>query len=107
MDTNQKPDTSRDVFSKEFQKLQYYREFLKNREVSDEAWVRLLESLLKDYELLLIDAVKITKIGDVSQHKLLKAKEKIEELNNKLTESERNVRELNTILMFYIKATDK
>ena len=65
------------------------------------------EKLVNDYQSLLKDTVKITRIGDTSQHKLLKAKEKIEILNDKLVESEKNVRELNTILMFYIKATDK
>lgn len=107
MDVNRRVDTTKEVFSREFEKLDFFRKALAAPDKSEEEYRELLTKLLKDYEALLSDAVKITRIGDVSQYKLLKAKEKIEELNNKLVESERNVRELNTILMFYIKATDK
>lgn len=109
MDLDKKKDTAKEVFSKEYEKLDFYKEKLTQEPVNltiDELR-NLFNDLVQDYESLLSDAVKITRIGDVSQLKLLKAKEQIEELNNKLVESERNVRELNTILMFYIKATDK
>jgi hypothetical protein len=107
MEINRKIDNTEDLFSKEFEKLRYFRNVSKASATSPQQLAQLLENLTDDYESLLSDAVKITRIGDVSQNKLLKAKEKIEELNIRLVESERNVRELNTILMFYIKATDK
>ncbi len=107
MNTNRRIDKTEEVFSKEFAKLQEYRSTLDKTNVSPEDLLETLKDIVKEYESLLTDAVKITRIGDVSQHKLLTAKEKIEDLNTKLVESERNVRELNTILMFYIKATDK
>jgi peptidoglycan hydrolase CwlO-like protein len=107
MNANRRIDNTEEVFNKEFEKLRFFKDLIKNDEISADDLKESLSNLLKDYESLLTDAVKITRIGDVSQHKLLKAKEKIEELNAKLVESERNVRELNTILMFYIKATDK
>ncbi|TVQ15423.1 MAG: hypothetical protein EA361_05835 [Bacteroidetes bacterium] len=107
MDANRRVDTTKEVFSREFEKLDFYRNAIEGQAKSAEELMELITKLTKDYESLLSDAVKITRIGDVSQYKLLKAKEKIEDLNTKLIESERNVRELNTILMFYIKATDK
>lgn len=107
MNTNRRIDKTEEVFSKEFGKLQEYRSILETANESPEYLLATLKDIVKEYESLLTDAVKITRIGDVSQNKLLKAKEKIEDLNAKLVESERNVRELNTILMFYIKATDK
>jgi len=107
MNANRRIDNTEEVFNKEFEKLKFFKDLLIRNDVSADELNQSLKNLLKDYESLLSDAVKITRIGDVSQHKLLKAKEKIEELNAKLVESERNVRELNTILMFYIKATDK
>ncbi len=107
MDANRRIDKTKEVFSREFEKLDFYKRAIAGADKSGEELQKLLKKLSGDYEALLSDAVKITRIGDVSQYKLLKAKEKIEELNNKLIESERNVRELNTILMFYIKATDK
>ncbi len=107
MNINRRIDKTEEVFSKEFAKLQEYRSILDTASVSPENLLIAFTDIVKEYESLLTDAVKITRIGDVSQHKLLKAKEKIEDLNAKLVESERNVRELNTILMFYIKATDK
>lgn len=107
MNTNKRIDKTEEVFSKEFDKLLYFRNILESKDKTAVELSEYLKDLTKAYESLLSDAVKITRIGDVSQHKLLKAKEKIEELNAKLVESERNVRELNTILMFYIKATDK
>lgn len=107
MDENRRIDTSKEVFNKEFEKLDFYKNALADKNMSAGEVMELLHNLTKEYEALLNNAVKITRIGDVSQYKLLKAKEKIEDLNTKLVESERNVRELNTILMFYIKATDK
>lgn len=104
---NRRVDKTKEVFSKEYDKLDQYKSIIENKDASSEDVHQAFKSLIKDYESLLSDAVKITRIGDVSQYKLLKAKEKIEDLNTKLVESERNVRELNTILMFYIKATDK
>lgn len=63
--------------------------------------------LIHAYNSLLNDTVKMTRIGDKTQSKLVKAREEIEQLNDKLSESERNIRELNTILMQYIDATEK
>jgi peptidoglycan hydrolase CwlO-like protein len=107
MNANRSLDKTREVFQKEFEKLDHYRSTINNKDISFDELYNQFINLVRDYESLLSDSVKITRIGDVSQNKLLKAKEKIEELNVKLVESERNVRELNTILMFYIKATDK
>ncbi len=107
MDDNRRIDSTKEVFSSEFEKLDFYKKAVEEKSNSAGELLEILQNLSKDYEALLGDAVKITRIGDVSQYKLLKAKEKIEDLNTKLVESERNVRELNTILMFYIKATDK
>lgn len=107
MNENWRSDRTREVFQKEFEKLEHYRHIAGNINITADELFEHFKNLIRDYDALLMDSVKITRIGDVSQNKLLKAKEKIEDLNAKLVESERNVRELNTILMFYIKATDK
>jgi predicted RNase H-like nuclease (RuvC/YqgF family) len=107
MSSTKRIDKTEDVFQKEFEKLRSHREILQQKDISAHIILDAYKELIKDYESLLSDAVKITRIGDLSQLKLMNAKEKIEDLNTKLIESERNVRELNTILMFYIKATDK
>lgn len=96
-----------EMFRKEYERLESYQKILENDAVSQSELLDAFQKIVNDYKALLKDTVKITRIGDTSQHKLLKAKEKIETLNEKLVESEKNVRELNTILMFYIKATDK
>ena len=107
MKEDKKNDGVLEIFSKEFQKIDNYQKLSENDKATKADIRDAFGKLLQDYKILLKDTVKITRIGDVSQHKLLKAKEKIEVLNEKLVESEKNVRELNTILMFYIKATDK
>jgi predicted RNase H-like nuclease (RuvC/YqgF family) len=107
MSSTKRIDNTEDVFHREFEKLRSHREILNQKELTLDKVIDGYRNLVNDYESLLSDAVKITRIGDLSQLKLLTAKEKIEDLNAKLVESERNVRELNTILMFYIKATDK
>jgi tRNA(Phe) wybutosine-synthesizing methylase Tyw3 len=95
------------VFSKEFKALEYYRQKLFLKNLSKDQLYEEMDMLLSNYAALLDDVVKITQIGDKSLKKLMKAKEKIEQLNERLQESERNVKELNTILMFYINATEK
>jgi hypothetical protein len=103
----EKNDGVLEIFRKEYDRLESYQKILENDSVPHIELLETFRKLINDYQALLKDTVKITRIGDTSQHKLLKAKEKIETLNEKLVESEKNVRELNTILMFYIKATDK
>lgn len=107
MKGEKKTDGVQDMFKKEYQRLEEFQKILEKKTASSDELMVAFEKLVNDYQSLLKDTVKITRIGDTSQHKLLKAKEKIEILNDKLVESEKNVRELNTILMFYIKATDK
>ena len=102
-----KSDGIPEIFGKEFRKMESYQKLLENDAITQEELKDALTRLLADYNILLRDTMKITRLGDSTQHKLLMAKEKIEDLNEKLVESERNIRELNTILMFYIKATDK
>lgn len=107
MDRSKKMDSIREVFNKEYKLIEDHKKFSDEQSISREELVTHYKELISEYNALLRDAVKLTHIGDVNQNKLLRAKEKIEKLNEKLSESERNVRELNTILMFYIKSTDK
>lgn len=95
------------IFRKEFDLLEHYEQVIAQSDLSPEQLRTSFADLLAAYASLLKDTVKLTRIGDASQRKLMNAKEKIESLNDQLVESEKNVRELNTILMFYIKATDK
>ncbi|MFW5757785.1 MAG: hypothetical protein ACOCYO_03800 [Bacteroidota bacterium] len=107
MDGNKKMESIREIFEKEYQNIENHKSFSLNADMPLEEIKKNYKELIYEYELLLRDAVKLTHISDVTQNKLLRAKEKIEKLNDKLSESEKNVRELNTILMFYIKSTDK
>ncbi len=107
MDDVGNKDDALSVFRKEFESLKYFEQLASRDDLTKEQLQKEFQSLLSQFTSLLKNAVKITKIGDLSQRKLLTAKEKIEDLNKQLTESESNVKELNTILMFYIKATEK
>ncbi len=95
------------MFGRECDVLERNQSLLENDDLSKEELLEGLTEMVKYFNLLLKDAMKITKIGDASQRKLMKANEKIESLNDKLKESEQNIKELNTILMHYIKATDR
>ncbi len=104
------PDRTEEIkqmFSREYEILERNQSLLEKKEPSKEELYEGLSEMVKYFNLLLKDAMKITKIGDASQRKLMKANEKIENLNEKLQESEQNIKELNTILMHYIKATDR
>lgn len=104
------PDRTEEIkqmFGREYEVLERNQSLLENENASPEELKEGLTEMVKFFNLLLKDAMKITKIGDASQRKLMKANEKIESLNDKLKESEQNIKELNTILMHYIKATDR
>jgi eukaryotic-like serine/threonine-protein kinase len=107
MDEGKKEDYITTIFQKEYEVLSYFRKILTDDDINHDLLKQEMNNLVACYESLLKNAVKITRIGDVSQNRLLKAKEKIESLNEQLVESEKNIRELNTILMFYIKETDR
>jgi len=95
------------MFNREYDVLDKTQKLLEKEDISKDELYEGLEEMIKHFNVLLKDAMKITKIGDASQRKLMKANEKIESLNAKLQESEQNIKELNTILMHYIKATDR
>ncbi len=95
------------MFVKEYEVLEKNQKLIKNGSQTKKELFEGLSEMVEQYNSLLTDAIKITKIGDASQRKLMKANEKIETLNEKLKESEQNVKELNTIFMHYIKATDR
>jgi len=107
MDNENKSDSTDIIFRREIDLLGHYREFITKEGLTKEEVIREFKKILDHYESLLKNTKKITKIGDVSQNKLLKVKEKIENLNEQLMTSEKNIKELNSILMSYIMETDK
>jgi len=107
MEDENKSDFTDNIFRREIDLLAHYREFLSREELTKEEVLEEFEKFLKHYETLLKNTKKITKIGDASQSRLLKVKEKIENLNHQLMNSEKNIKELNSILMSYIMETDK
>ncbi len=104
---NERSEEIKQMFGREFEILEKSQKLLEKEAPSKEELLEGLSDTIKHFNILLTDAMKITKIGDASQRKLMKANEKIESLNEKLKESEQNIKELNNILMHYIKATDR
>ncbi len=104
---NDRTEEIKQMFGREYDLLQRSQKLLEKESPTKEELLEGLSDIVKHFNVLLTDAIKITKIGDASQRKLMKANEKIESLNEKLQESEQNIKELNTILMHYIKATDR
>ena len=95
------------MFKAEYERIDKGYQILENPNLSPDALKIEFADLLNAYSSLLNDTMKMTRIGDKTQSKLVKAREKIEQLNEKLSESEKNIKELNTILMHYIDATEK
>ena len=106
MENKIKSDGS-EIYGKEFGILEKHTSLLADKGISPPQMKEAYAELIKDYQSLLKDTVKMTRISDSSQRKLMKANEKIANLNEQLTDSEKNIKELNTILMHYIKVTDK
>lgn len=107
MEEENKSDNTDIIFRREIDLLAHYREFISKEGLTKEEVIQEFAKFLKHYETLLKNTKKITKIGDASQSRLLKVKEKIENLNHQLMTSEKNIKELNSILMSYIMETDK
>ena len=95
------------MFKIEYERIDKGYQILENQKINIDALKIEYADLLNAYSSLLNDTMKMTRIGDKTQSKLVKAREKIEHLNDKLSESEKNIKELNTILMHYIDATEK
>lgn len=107
MAKDDKQFNANEIYQDELNFLEHAEKILNTPDISIEELKVEFEKLVKNYKSLLKDTIKITKIGDSSQKKLILAKEEIEGLNSKLQESEQNQRELNSIIMHYIKATEK
>ncbi|MFW5793137.1 MAG: hypothetical protein ACOCWC_02550 [Bacteroidota bacterium] len=100
-------ESFRQIFKSEYELIDKSYLVLEKPDLSFDQLKIEFADLIHAYNSLLNDTVKMTRIGDKTQSKLVKAREEIEQLNDKLSESERNIRELNTILMHYIDATEK
>ncbi|MBS4014463.1 MAG: hypothetical protein KGZ97_12030 [Bacteroidetes bacterium] len=100
-------ESFRQIFKPEFERIDRCYRILELENLSFEMLKIEFADLINAYSSLLNDTLKMTRIGDKTQSKLVKAREEIEQLNEKLQESERNIKELNTILMHYIDATEK
>ncbi len=107
MSKEEKPINVNEIYQDELDFLASAEKVAQNENISKEELTVEYNSLVKKYKSLLKDTIKITRIGDSSQKKLILAKEEIEGLNSKLQESEQNLKELNSIIMHYIKATEK
>lgn len=66
------------VFKIEFAELEKFKKIAKKRDLSREELFQEYDKLLEAYRSLLIDAAKITKIGDINQKKLFKSHTTIE-----------------------------
>jgi len=107
MSKEEKPINVNEIYQDELDFLAAAEKVAQNENISKEELTIEYNSIVKKYKSLLKDTIKITRIGDSSQKKLILAKEEIEGLNSKLQESEQNLKELNSIIMHYIKATEK
>jgi hypothetical protein len=100
-------ESFRQIFKPEFERIEKCYRVIELESLSFDMLKIEFADLLNAYSSLLNDTLKMTRIGDKTQSKLVKAREEIEQLNEKLQESEHNIKELNTILMHYIDATEK
>jgi diguanylate cyclase (GGDEF)-like protein len=66
------------VFKIEFAELERFRKIAKQRDLSGEELFQEYDKLLEAYRSLLINAAKITKIGDINQKKLFTSHNNIE-----------------------------
>ncbi len=104
---NEDRERFKQIYKPEFNRIDKCYQVLENKDVNLDQLKIEFADLINAYSSLLNDTVKMTRIGDKTQSKLVKAREEIEKLNDKLSESEKNVKELNSILMHYIDATEK
>lgn len=70
--------TLKKVFKIEFEELERFTNISKERDLPQEELFREYDKLLEAYRSLLIEAAKITKIGDINQKKLFKSHTRIE-----------------------------
>lgn len=98
----------KELFSNEMEKIEKWESFIGSEESLEIDNLRnAISEILMCYKKLVKESSKITTMGDATQRKLLKAQEEIEILNGRLSESEQNIKELNAILLEYIKATGR
>ncbi|MCS7212025.1 MAG: adenylate/guanylate cyclase domain-containing protein [Chloroherpetonaceae bacterium] len=76
-----------EVFRSELQVVERAAQVLKDSSLRYEDLLREYRTLAQEYHLLLQEAIKITKVGDTMQEKLLKAQEQLQDLNAKLSEA--------------------
>lgn len=101
-------DKFNSLFSKELKRIENWEAFFATDESLDVDKLReVVAEILSCYKKLLKDSLKITSMGDSAQRKLIKAQEEITILNERLQDSEQNIKELNGILLEYIKATGR
>ena len=67
------------IFKREFDNLDKFRAFIEKQETSESEVIGNFAELLDAYNLLLQEAVKITKISDINQKKLFGANEELEQ----------------------------
>lgn len=70
--------TLKKVFKIEFAELERFSKISMDRDLSREKLLQEYDKLLESYRSLLIEAAKITKIGDINQKKLFKSHTNIE-----------------------------
>ncbi len=87
MKTNKKQKQSEEyekIFKHEFDVANHAAEILEDSALKKDEWKSEYEALLKEYKALLRQAMKMTKIGDGTQQKLLKTQEELALANEKL-----------------------
>ncbi len=67
------------VFKREYARLNTFQDFFKKRQISESEAISNTSELIDAYSLLLQEAVKLTKIGDLNQKKLFGANKELEE----------------------------
>lgn len=80
------------IFSSEFDQLRQIKEILSNKNLPKDDIIRQYLLLGKQFEQLLKKTIKLTKIGDTYQKKLLKANESIQKQNKELIEMHKQLK---------------
>ena len=87
----------REIFETEYQVLDEAESALKNEELSRDDLRKAFKTLAKKYKSLLSQTVKITRIGDSTQSKLIKIQNQLDQQNSQLEAANLKLRELDQI----------
>lgn len=86
------------IYKKEFDLFEKTKEIINNKEISKDDLFAAYVSLSGHYEKLLKDGLKLTKISDLYERKLFRAKIEIEKQKDELSKAFDRIKKINGLL---------